>query len=365
MIDFPTDISSILKRIESIKPIKYGETRNYIDGDITYISPYISRGVISTKMVMNSLLKRGYEFNKIEKLIQELAWRDYFQQNWIVLQGKINKEIKNKQEPVDNYEIPTSIINAKTGIQAIDEHIKEFYKTGYLHNHVRMYIASITCNIANCHWKLPSKWMYYHLLDGDWGTNAACWQWVSGANSTKKYLANQENINKYCKTEQKDSFLSVSYEALPFIKKPDVLSEVSKPNLETILPYATPIKINTSIPTVLYTSYNLDPQWQNKAKANRILVLEPSVFTAYPVSQKSIHFILELATNIPDIQIYVGEFKDLYSSINQQKIYYKEHPLTNHFVGIEEERDWMFSVTGYHHSFFSFWKKCKKEALNG
>ena len=70
-----------------------------------------------------------------------------------------------------------------------------------------MYIASIVCNIAKSHWKLPSKWFYYYLLDGDLASNNLSWQWVCGANSSKKYYANQENINKFCFTKQKNTFL--------------------------------------------------------------------------------------------------------------------------------------------------------------
>lgn len=361
MIHFPTDISSILDRVKTISPDKYVRNRNFIDGDVTYLSPYISRGVISTKMVMNSLINRGYELNKIEKLVQELAWRDYFQQNWIHLQENINKDIKNEQKPINNYEVPEAIVNASTGIEAIDEQINQFYKTGYLHNHLRMYIASITCNIANSHWKNPAKWMYYHLLDGDWGSNASSWQWVAGANSNKKYIANQENINKYCLTSQKNSFLDVTYEELSILEVPDSLSNTANLILETPLPKVKKVLLNHEVPTLLYTYYNLDPNWYQEENVNRILILEPSVFKAYPVSSKCIDFSLELAKNISNIQVYVGEFSELFQEIKTQDIYFKEHPLNNHFKGIKEERDWMFSIKGYHNSFFSFWKKCKKE----
>lgn len=361
MIHFPTDIASILDRVENISPKKYVKNRNFIDGDITYLSPYISRGVISTKMVMNSLIKRGYELKKIEKLVQELAWRDYFQQNWIALKWKINDDIKNKQHPVDNHLIPEAILKATTEIEAIDKQINEFYETGYLHNHLRMYIASLTCNVANSYWKKPAKWMYYHLLDGDWGSNAASWQWVAGANSNKKYIANQENINKYCHSDQKETFLDISYEELAKVKVPKELAKVVDINLKTPLPDSTKITIDKTIPTLLYTYYNLDINWHKEENANRILILEPSAFKEYPVSQKCTDFMMELSKNITNIQIYVGEFEALYSEIRTQDIFFKEHPLNNHFIGIKEERDWMFSVKGYHNSFFSYWKKCKKE----
>ena len=125
-----------------------------------------------------------------------MAWRDYWQKKWQI-SGNIDIDLKTKQHPVLKNKIPSSIIEHCSTITAIDKGIKELYETGYMHNHLRMYTAAICCNIGQYHWLKPAKWMYYHLLDGDWGSNALSWQWVAGTNSHKKYIANQENINKY------------------------------------------------------------------------------------------------------------------------------------------------------------------------
>ena len=61
--------------------------------------------------------------------------------------------------------------------------------------------------------------------------------------------------------------------------------------------------------------------------------------------------------------LYVGEFKDFTSDYNSENIFYKEHPLNKNYKGVELPRDWMFTVQGYFPSFFSFWKKCKKELV--
>jgi len=123
----------------------------------------------------------GITWQDSEKLIQELAWRDYWQQVWIAKGDDINTDLKTTQKSVSNHQVPKAIINASTGIEAVDAAIKELYNTGYMHNHMRMYIASICCNIANSHWLAPAKWMYAHLLDGDCASNQLSWQWVAGA----------------------------------------------------------------------------------------------------------------------------------------------------------------------------------------
>ena len=359
---FPTSYIEILQRVSAIEPRTYGRTRNFINGAVTYLSPYISRGIISTKFVLYEVLQQGYKPAEIEKFIQELAWRDYWQQVWIDKGTGINQDLKHAQKEVSNTEIPKAIVNANTGIDAIDSAIREFYKTGYLHNHLRMYIAAIACNMGQSHWKTPAQWMYYHLLDADWASNALSWQWVAGANANKKYVANQENINKYCLTQQKNTFLDVPYDAFNEFGIPEVLKETIPLVLTTPLPKKQHIAVDANLPTYLYNFYNLDPLWKKDKKSNSILLLEPSHFKDYPIGQNSMDFMLSFCReNIPNIQIYVGAFHELLEEYDLNNIHYKEHPLNAHYTGTVTPRAWMFDVQGYYPSFFSFWKKCKKQ----
>ena len=359
---FPTSYAEVMQRVQAIDPVKYCSSRNYINGSVTYLSPYISRGIISTKFIFSELMNRGYEPARIQKFVQELTWRDYWQQVWIAKGNDINSDLKHAQEPVSNRTIPTAIVDANTGIDAIDKSIISFYKTGYMHNHLRMYIASITCNMGQSHWKVPAQWMYYHLLDADWASNALSWQWVAGANANKKYVANQENINRYCFTQQKNTFLDVPYEAFDAMPIPDILKDTAPLVTKTPLPKRKTIAINESLPTYIYNFYNLDPVWGKEISANRILLLEPSYFEQYPIAQKSIDFMLQFSEeNLENIQVYVGEFSDLTTAYNLKSIFFKEHPLSSHYKGTEEGRDWIFDVQGYYPSFFAYWKKCKKQ----
>ena len=364
---FPIDYQEILNRIENVHPIKYAKTRNFINGQITYLSPYISRGVISVKQVKEIVLNKGFSKYESEKFIQELAWREYFQRVWQSKKELIWSDLKHIQEDVMHHHIPTAVVEAQTGIEAIDQQINNLFTTGYMHNHIRMYLASITCNMAKSHWLVPSKWMYYHLLDGDIASNNCSWQWVSGAFSSKKYFCNQENINKYCFTKQTNSFLDKTYEDIVQMKVPAELMAIKNLELTTILPETSLPAIDTRIPTLIYNSYNLDPEWRNEEKVNRILLLEHSHFKKYPVSQKVIDFIIGLFKNINAIKLYIGEMEaitDLYKNAGQdiqKMIISKEHPLFEHYPGIKEDRDWMFpKVTGYYPSFFAYWKKCQK-----
>ena len=357
-----TDFQEILNKIDLINPVKYTNDRNFIDGSVSKLSPYISRGVISTRFVYEKLIKKGFDFFKIEKFIQELCWRDYWQLIWIEKGILINDDLKSIQENVSNYLLPKSISNASTGIFAIDDAIKELYSSGYMHNHLRMYVASTICNVGQTHWKNPARWMYYHLLDGDWGSNALSWQWVCGTNSNKKYYANQGNINKFCYTQQKNTFLDIDYSEFEELKVPESLIENIDLKLNTSFPKKQKIDIDVNKPTLIYNFYNLDPLWRKNENCNRILLLEPNVFEQYPVSKKSIDFAINISKNINNIQHYFGSIKELTDEYKLDNIIFKEHPLNNHYNGQKDSRDWMFYMRDMK-SFFNYWKKCKKDLL--
>jgi len=357
--NFETDYYSILGRMQRIDPIGYGENRNYIDGAVTYLSHYISRGVISTKQVLESTLKRGFRINEIEPFVKELCWRDYFQR---VAQHKdLSNDIRQPQQSVLNREIPKAILDVKSEIDAIDLAIVQLYSKGYVHNHCRMYIASVVCNISKSHWLAPSKWMYYHLLDGDWASNIFSWQWLAAASSIKKYYANQVNINKYAFTNQQNTFLDSSYDALAELQVPDHLRKTETFQPEIQLTSSSSLFIDPYLPTFIYNYYNLDAQWHCEELGNRILLLEPEIFTFYSVSANCISFMLKLSQNILGIQVYVGSFKSLYQLINTENIYFKEHPLNIGHEGIAESREWIAEeVNAYYSSFFGYWKQVKK-----
>ncbi len=361
-MNFPTVYKDIMKRIDTVNPLEYGKTRNSINGAVTYLSPYISRGVISVKQVLEIILDKGYTTGQVEKFLQELAWREYFQRVWQHLEDDIFDDIRHHCIGIQHRNIPTAIVDANTGIHSIDEAIRKLYATGYMHNHLRMYIASITCNIAKSNWQLPSQWMYYHLLDGDLASNVCSWQWVTGNFSSRQYFCNQENINKYSGSTQQRTFLDKSYDELPAMKVPDILKSNSPLTLQTVLPEKINPPVDTSLPLVIYTTYNLDPLWKQDIKANRVLLLEPSHFKQYPVSEKVINFILDLAKNINGLQVFSGELNEIPGLMRFPAIYSKEHPVTKHFPGIKEERDWIFPETkGFYNSFFSYWTKCQQE----
>jgi deoxyribodipyrimidine photo-lyase len=361
MKNFSSDYSSIIDALESYDVSHYARTRNFIDGGVSYLSPYISRGIISTRTVYDSLLKRAYTLEKIEKFVQELAWRDYWQSQWDFHGEKINSDLKVSQKSMQRKALPASLINARSSIAIFNESINKLYNEGYMHNHMRMYVAMSICNIGAYHWHQAARWMYYHLIDGDWASNALSWQWVAGCLNGKKYIANQENINKYCHVDERGTFLDKSYHDLAQYDEVNELKEIADDELlwEPIA-CQNPESLSHD-DTLIFNYYNLDPKWRSEQVANHVLLIEPTVFERYPVSARVMKFFLDLSKNINDLVIFVGEFSEL-KKLCRGEIYYRQHPLNN-YTGFEDPRESLSSLKGDYSSFFKFWKKCKAQLI--
>lgn len=363
-VHFPIEKKEIEERLRNFSPKTYAKTRNFIGGNVSYFSPYISRGIWTTRKIFDSLIQNGYNWDTIEKFVQELAWRDYWQICWWQHKEKINTSLKKEQNTVIKNEIPLSILQVSTNIKSINEGINQLNNLGYIHNHMRMYISSIICNIANCQWEIGAKWMYYHLLDGDWASNTLSWQWVAGTNSNKKYFANQDNINKYCSSKEKGTFLDVEYDQFPLQEIPKELKKTSTVQLKTKLPNHKKLNIDATKEVLIYNYYNIQYDWKrNSDNYNHVLLLEPSFFNKYPISENVLHFFLSLANNINDLQIFVGEFKELQQEYKCKNFRYKSHPTNKHYQGVKEEIAFLCPDISYQNSFFKYWKKCKKELI--
>jgi deoxyribodipyrimidine photo-lyase len=373
-LTFPTDYSSILKRLEDFDPTKYQQTRNYLSGGVSHLSPYIVHGVLGLPQVMKAVVSK-VGIRKAEHFIFQLGWREYFQKIWIEYGDLIFKDLKSEQSAVVSLDLPAAVLNANTGVEVLDEAISELYETGYMHNHARMWIASVVCNTAQTAWKNPADWLYYHLLDGDLASNTLSWQWVAGTFSSKKYLANQDNLNKYSKSSQSGTFLDFSYEFLA--ERTEVqtqLVERAKSDLSFEKPkfdFASLDELDVSkSELVLHHAWNLDPTFaaesEHSDSQERLLLLEPSHFERFRISPKRMDFILALAQNISNLKIVWADFEELSKILsNFKSIKFKSHPAANWNVPAEKISGFLFEgVNPPFRSYFDFWNKAKKQLKN-
>jgi len=361
-------LSELQQRINAIDPVKYGKTRNFLWGNVSELSPYVSRGVISTALIRDRVLQNGHTQN--ERLFQQLAWRDYFQRVGQIHPDLDQKDVKHSPSHFLSNKMPLAVLEARTGIEAIDQGIKRLYDTGMMHNHMRMYVAMLVCNVAKTHWKTGAQWMFHHLKDADFASNHLSWQWVCGAFSSKLYFANQENINKYCSTKQTGTFLDVEYDQFYRMDVPQILQERADFNLD-LPPVGQSLSAlthhpnwNPSADIALYHPYHLDPEWRKNEPLNRIFLWDSAWLSRFPISLKTQEFIHRLGQEIPNLIFVSGDVKSLNEHLSAQRIYTREHP---HFTSdvpnnwIVDERNWMFpGVQGFFPSFFGFWKRAEK-----
>ncbi len=191
------------KALREIDPVAYGKTRNFLDGNVTKLSAYIRHGVLSLGEIREYVLKRVDNPNDAHKLIQELAWRDYWQRLYVKLGNRIwqnQEEYKTGYLPTDyTAKLPEDITTGTTGLVCIDSFSQELQTTGYLHNHIRMWLAAYIIHWRRVQWQAGAKWFLQHLLDGDPASNNMSWQWVASTFSHKPYFFNRENLERYTK----------------------------------------------------------------------------------------------------------------------------------------------------------------------
>ena len=183
----------------------YSKLRNFDFGpdkrsNVSCLSPYITLGVLNeVEIIKKSLAK--YSFNKNEKFIQEVLWRTYWK-GWLELRPSVWSDyiislnsIREKYKENINY---LRAIEGKTNIECFDEWVKELKTHNYLHNHTRMWFASIWIFTLDLPWQLGAEFFLKHLYDGDAASNTLGWRWVAGIQTQgKHYLASEWNIKKF------------------------------------------------------------------------------------------------------------------------------------------------------------------------
>jgi deoxyribodipyrimidine photo-lyase len=149
-MSFVRSYAEILDMIDEIDPVEYAKTRNHLSGAVTKLSPYITRGIIPLPLIRDRLLEK-HAVKDCEKLIQELAWREYFQNVWHEKDDEIFADMRFPRDDWRHAGIVSAIADAATGVEVLDEGIKELYETGYAHNHMRM-----SSRVYRVTWRTPT-----------------------------------------------------------------------------------------------------------------------------------------------------------------------------------------------------------------
>ncbi len=180
---------------------EYAQTRNYVTGSVTRLSPYIRHGVLTLAEVRDAALAQVSRAEDAEKFISELGWRDYWQRVYAQVGDKIWQDLEPYKTgfTADDYadELPDDIRYGETGVRFIDDLCKELFTLGYLHNHGRMWLAAYVVHWRRVKWQAGARWFLEHLVDGDPASNNLSWQWVASTYSHKPYYYNWDNVLRF------------------------------------------------------------------------------------------------------------------------------------------------------------------------
>ncbi len=350
-------VEEIAAILDGIDAGTYARRRNFVDGG-TRISPFLTRGLITLPEVRDAVL-RHHDADAAAKLINELAWREYWQREWEFRGDALFEDAAHPQRDTVSADLPAAVNEARTGVESIDEAIDGLYDTGWMHNHHRMWVAGLVCNIARTRWWEPSRWMYYHLLDGDPASNMLSWQWVAGTYTGRQYLPAQQNINRYSGSTQRGGYLDHDYDALAELPVPEELRERSVTTLEWVAPAIAAPVIDPAAPTVLHHPFWLNASWRSDHDGQRLVLLEPSWFARFPVSPRVTEYLLRCAAEIPEAMVVVADFDDLGLTGD---VHYMAHPSVAHWRGHADGMPRLFPDVPdrSYRSFSAFWKQCQK-----
>ena len=192
---FPTKTSEIKEKFNKYinkNLIDYSSKRNFDLGpphtNVSTLSPYIGRRLISETDILDVAFQK-FKPIKIEKFVQEIFWRTYWR-GWLELHPIIWNEYEKKIRDIKPPE--------KTGIKCFDHWTQELIETGYLHNHARMWYASIWIFTLNKNWIDGALFFQKNLLDWCPAVNTLSWRWVAGLQTIgKNYIARADNIYNF------------------------------------------------------------------------------------------------------------------------------------------------------------------------
>ena len=179
----------------------YDHLRNFDFGpdnrrNVSCLSKYISHRVLFEYDIITQTLSL-HSHDHVEKFVQEVFWRVYWK-GWLehrptVWDAFVSFDFDNASN--SNYQ---NAIKGKTGIRCFDSWVNELRDRNYLHNHTRMWFASIWIFTLGLPWQLGARFFMHHLLDGDAASNTLGWRWVAGVQTVgKHYLARSNNISRY------------------------------------------------------------------------------------------------------------------------------------------------------------------------
>ena len=201
--------------------------------NVSCLSPYISHRLITEYEVAKTVLAK-FPYQKVEKYIQEIFWRVYWK-GWLELRPQVWTDFIEDLKGLKEDESYKKAINGETQIECFNDWVKELKENNYLHNHSRMWFASIWIFTLNLPWQKGAEFFMKHLYDGDAASNTLSWRWVAGLQTKgKHYVAQSWNISKFTNNKYRNVKLNENASPITDRREYKLSSlEINKEDLES------------------------------------------------------------------------------------------------------------------------------------
>lgn len=315
-----------LKKLNSIDVVAYNRNRNFLNGAVTHLSPYLRHGCITLNEAFISVKKRFG--SNAEKLLFEFAWRDYWRQVWFVEGNAIYSDMEPPKVAIGRALLNDAVTQGNTGLPCMDGFIHELLATGYLHNHARMWFASYVVHHLKIDWRAAADWFEAHLLDGDSASNHLSWQWVTSTFSSKPYFFNKESLSrytgeKYCAGCTADCPFDASYEQLNDRLFNQTLVPVAKQYSLTPIPKRT----ISGIPTIAVFVHDemLSAAHTLLSKPlPKIFVFDPKIHGAWSLNR--LQFVADCLSEMEEVEVWLGDTYDVLTARGVGQVMTQETP---------------------------------------
>jgi len=340
--------------------VNYSSKRNYDFGpqnrkDISCLSPYITHRLISEYEVAKKVLSK-HPYQNVEKFIQEIFWRVYWK-GWLELRPKVWTDFVEDLKNIEKSSEYEKAIKGETNIDCFNDWIKELKENNYLHNHTRMWFASIWIFTLKLPWQKGAEFFLRELYDGDAASNTLSWRWVAGIQTKgKNYIAQNWNINKFTNNKYKDLKLNENpqpiidqreYKILPI--KIDVVEKKSDRLVffENELDFKCfNIDNYKKIYCIMLTNEERQVKLGNKVLEYKKNLIKNQVQN----SDLKIEFIegnkfIEVSNNEKDFDIIYPSVGENMSFL--KRVIKKNNLMINYLIRDEDKYCWQFSNKGY------------------
>jgi deoxyribodipyrimidine photo-lyase len=169
--------------------------------NVSVLSPYVRHRLLTEEELARAAVG-AHGLSAAEKFVQEVCWRTYWKgwlearpAIWVGYRAGLERGLNAERAVRRQIE---AAVAGRSGIACFDSWAEELIETGYLHNHARMWFASIWIHTLRLPWEVGADLFLQHLMDADAASNTLSWRWVAGLHTPgKTYLARPDNIAEF------------------------------------------------------------------------------------------------------------------------------------------------------------------------